>query len=122
MSGPSEQMLPAPPVAVSPRVELARVALRAATAVDGVIFGNPGQAGAYVTQDGGRRLSGVVAAAERGGRYSVDLCLTARLVPLQDLGERVAERVRTEIEEAGMSARLGALHVTIADVEADGAT
>ena len=122
MSVPSERTPPAAPLGVSARVELARVALRAATAVDGVVAGNPGETGAYVTQDGETRLPGVIAAAERGGRYSVDLCLTAGLVPLRELGERVAERVRKDVEVAGMSDRLGALHVTIADVEAEAVT
>ena len=118
---PSERTLSARSVPVSPRVELARVALVAAIAVDGVVAGNPGRAGAYVTQDGERKLEGVVVAAERGGRYSVDLYLTARLVQLQELGEGVAERVRKAVDDAGMAERLGALHVTIADVEGEGA-
>lgn len=112
----SERTLSGPSVPVSPRVELARVAITAAIAVDGVLAGNPGR-GAYVTQDGGTRLLGVVAAAERGGRYSVDLYLTTGLVPLQELGERVAERVRKAVGDAGIAERLGALHVTIAAVE-----
>ncbi len=119
---PSERTPSAPSALISARVELARVALGAATAVEGVVAGNPGQTEAYVTPDGERRLVGVVAVAERGGRYSVDLCLTARLVPLHELGARVAERVRKAVDAAGMAERLGALHVTIADVEAEGAT
>lgn len=122
MSVPSERTLPAPGAAVSPRVELAGVALRAALAVDGVVAAHPGPRGTHVTQDRETRLPGVVAAAERGGRYSVDLCLTARLVPLRELGQRVAERVRRDVEAAGMSNRLGAVRVTIADVEAEGLT
>jgi hypothetical protein len=119
---PVERTLSAPPVPVSPRVELARLALRAAGGVDGVAAGDPGRAGAYVTQDGETKLPGVVAAAERDGRYRLDLYLTAELVPFQDLGERVAERVRIDAERAGMAGRLGALHVTIVDVEPGGVT
>lgn len=121
MSVPAERTLSAPSALISPRVELARVALRAASAVDGVVAGNPGPAGAYVTQDGGTRLLGVVAAAERGGRYSVDLYLTAELVAFEELGRRVVERVRSEADRAGLGERLGALHVNIIDVEAEGA-
>ena len=109
MSAPSES--------VSPRVELARVALVAALAVDGVVAGNAGDAGIWVTQDGTRRLPGVVATAERGGRYSVELYLTAALVPLHALGERVTGQVRKDVVDAGLADRLGALHVTIADIE-----
>ena len=115
----ASERTPPDPRVVSPRVALARVALRAATTVDGVVAGNPGRAGACVTQDGATRLAGVVVTAERGGRYSVDLCLTAGLLPLHELGERVAERVRKDVVGAGMAERLGALHVTIADVAAE---
>ena len=110
MSAPSEP--------VSPRVELARVALAAALAVEGVVAGTGGEAGIWVTQDGASRLPGVVATAERGGRYSVELYLTAALVPLHELGERVAEQVRKHVDDAGLAERLGTLHVTIADIEA----
>ncbi len=122
MNASYERPLSAAAMRASQRVELARVALAAALAVDGIVAGNPGPAGIYVTHDGPTRLEGVVAVAERGGRYSVDLYLTAELVPLQELGERVAKRVRKDVEDAGMAEQLGALHVTIADVEVKGAT
>ena len=114
----SESVVPAPSERVSPRVELARVALLAALAVDGVVAGNAGEAGIWVTQDVVRRLPGVVATAEGGGRYGVGLYLTAALVPLHELGERVAEQVRKDVGDAGMAERLGTLHVTIADIDA----
>ena len=118
----SERAVPLPSESVSPRVELARSALAAALGVDGVVAGNAGEAGIWVTQDAARRLPGVVATAERGGRYSVELYLTAALVPLHELGERVAEQVRRDVGDAGMAQRLGALHVTIADIEAGSRT
>ncbi len=119
---PSDRTLSGASLGVSRRVELARVALAGALAVDGVVAGNAGPASVYVTADRETRLEGVVVTAERGGRYSVDLYLTAELVQFQELGERVAERVRKDVEEVGMAEVLGTLHVTIADVEVKGAT
>ena len=113
----ASERVSAPSERVSPRVELARVALAAALGVDGVVAGNAGEAGILVTQDGARRLPGVVATAEGGGCYGVELYLTAALVPLHELGERVAEQVRKDVGDAGLAERLGALHVTIADIE-----
>jgi hypothetical protein len=101
---------------VSPRVELARVALTAALAVDGVVAGNTGPGGFYVTGEGPGQLAGVVAVAEPEGRYSIDLYVTAGLVPLHALGDAVRARVHEAAAAAGMADRLGQVGVAIIDV------
>jgi hypothetical protein len=105
---------------VSPRVELARSALRAASSVTGVVAGNRGPSGVYVTQDGPARLEGVVVAAEHGGRYTVDLFLTAALVPLGPLGDQVNAKVRAAAQASGLEPRLGETRVTIVDLVEQG--
>jgi len=104
-------------VAVTPRVELARVALEAAVGADGVVGGNAGPSGQYVTGYAGTNLAGVVAAAEGAGRFSVDLFLTAELVPLPELGERLPGVVRDAVADAGLGGRIGAVSVSFLDVE-----
>lgn len=103
--------------AVSPRTGLARVALEAAVAVDGVAAGNAGPTGQYVTSWGGVRLAGVVATAQGAGCFSVDLFLTAELVPLHELGECLLVVVGEAVREAGLGDRLGNVSVSFLDVE-----
>lgn len=105
------------PGAASPRAELARVALEAAVDADGVAAGNAGPAGQYVTDYGGVRLAGVVVAAQGVGRFSVDLFLTAELVPLGELGERLPAVVGDAVATAGLGDRLGSVSVSFLDVE-----
>lgn len=102
---------------VTPRVELARVALEAAVGADGVAAGNPGPSGQYVTRYGGAPLAGVVSVAQGDGRFRVDLFLTAELVPLRELGERVARAVGEAAAAAGLGERLGTVSVSFLDVE-----
>lgn len=99
------------------RVLLARAALGAALAVPGVAGPTAGRAGLHVTADRSERLAGVTAAADAGGRFSVDLYLVARLVPLAPLVEAVRRRVADAAMAAGLGDALGAVNVTIADVE-----
>lgn len=84
---------PAGAETATPRMRLATLALGAALGVAGVVRGHDGGDGRYVTAVPGRVLPGVVVAAQRGGRYTVDLYLTASLVPLAPLGDRVREAV-----------------------------
>jgi hypothetical protein len=105
------------PGAASPRAELARVALEAAVGVQGVVAGNAGPAGQYVTDYGGVRLAGVVAAAQGAGRFSVDLFLTAELVPLRELAERLPAVVAEAATKAQLGNRLGSVTVSFLDVE-----
>jgi hypothetical protein len=101
----------------SDRIRIADTALRAALGVAGVLEGNDGGRGRLVTGAAGRVLSGVVATAERDGRYSVDLYLTAALVPLRPLGDRVRRAVGAGVEEIGLGRVLGPVNVTFLDVE-----
>ena len=71
-----------------------------------------------MTPAGPELLQGVTVAAERAGRYSVDLFLVCRPVALRPLAERVREQVRQAIALAGLGNRLGAVGVHVEDVEA----
>src|SRR5512142_2653828 len=106
--------------AVSERVRLARAALDAALRDPGVVRGDTGPLGVVRTRDGAGALAGVTVAAEAGGRYSVDLHLVARLVPLRPLADGVTERVRVAASRAGLAAVLGTVSVYIDDVEVAG--
>ncbi len=101
----------------SPRIELARVALEAALALPGVIAGNAGERGIYMTRSAETQLTGVLAVAEPGDRYSVELYLTAALVPLPQLGEQVREAVSSAAQRTGMRGQLGELTITFLDLE-----
>jgi hypothetical protein len=102
---------------LSPRLELASLALGAALATRGVVCGNAGTRGVYVTRADDALLTGVVAVAEPGGRYSIDLFLTAALVPLHPLATRVRKAVAAAAAGAGLGERLGALSVSFLDVQ-----
>lgn len=103
-------------VSATPRTRLAQLALDAVLSVDGVLAADAGRRGMHVTVDGARLVRGVRVVAEAGERYSVELGLQARLQPLGPLAERVRERVRTAVAEAGLQDRLGAVSVTFHDV------
>lgn len=99
------------------RVRLARVALDAALAVDGVAAGDAGANRLHVMTAGtGEQLIGIRAAAEPGGGYAVDLGLKAGLVALEALGETVRAAVRVAAVAAGLGAELGPVAVTVHDV------
>lgn len=97
-------------------MRLARLALVAALAVDGVLAADAGPRGLVVTCDGAALLRGVRVAAEAGGRYSVDLGLRVRLMPLPALAEAVRARVTRNAQLACIADLLGAVTVTIQDV------
>lgn len=103
----------------SVRVQLARVALDAALAVDGVLAPDAGPGGHHVTVSGATILRGVGVAAEPQGRYSVDLGLSVRLVPLPALAEAVRERVTRAVRLAGLSEVLGTTNVAFHDLVGD---
>jgi hypothetical protein len=106
------------PASLSTRQRLARTALSAALAVDGVVAGTPGGRRRHVTPAGPELLEGVTVAAQGAGRYSVDLFLVCRPVALPALAERVRERVGEATLLAGLAGHLGAVGVHIEDVEA----
>lgn len=104
-------------VSASPRVQLAHMSLEAACAVAGVVGTDAGPHGLCVTGDApDGLLRGVSVIAQADGRYSVDLCLVARLVPLLALSEEVQSRVRARAHREGLAAELGTVNVEFAAV------
>lgn len=112
-----------PPAASPPRVEdwprlrLAQVALQAASGVSGVVGADAGPHGLCVTADpSAGLLRGVSVIAQANGRYAVDLCLVAGIVPLLELGEEVRSKVRARVRREGLVAQLGEVNVRFAQV------
>jgi hypothetical protein len=105
---------------VSERFEVARLAREAALATPGVVAGVTGPHDRLMAEDRGRRLEGVVAVAEPGGAYDVDLFLRADLVPLPALTVAVEDRVRRRARAAGMERLVGEVRIFILDVAEPG--
>ncbi len=116
--GTSEQASGAtlPASAASERVELARLALRHALAVDGVVGADAGPLGSRVTLDGRERLAGVTAAALSDDRYGMTLHLVARVVPLHPLADRIRARIERGAARAGLEHALGPIDIVFEDV------
>ena len=87
------------------------------TAEKGVAPAAPSRVGRHATIVGSERLQGVVVAALRGGRYSVDLYLTAELVPLGPLAGRLREAVRRNVRAIGLEELLGPVDITFLAIE-----
>lgn len=101
----------------SPRVPLARLALKAALGLSDVLAGEPDAAGLRVTSDpSAGLLRGVSVTAQADGRYEVDLRLVTRVVPLLPLGEEVRRRVRERARLDGLADQLGTVSVEVARV------
>ena len=112
-----------PPAASRPlsvRVQLARLALESALAVDEVVGSDPGPRGMRVTADGRERLPGVTSIARADGTYGLALHLVTWVVPLHPLADRVRSRVARAASRAGLAERLGPLDITIEDVVEEG--
>ncbi len=108
------------PVRTSKRMELAALALEAALSTPGVIAGHSGPNASAVTACPSGLLRGVVVAAVAGGRYTVDLHLVARPVPLHPLGDAVRARIERRSQRAGLADLLGTVTVSFEDVVEDG--
>ncbi len=102
--------------AASERVELARLALTHALAIDGVVRADAGPRGTRITLDGGERLAGVTAAALSDGRYTVTLHLVARVVPLEPLAARIRARIERGAARAGLGRALGPIDIVFEDL------
>ena len=100
----------------SARLGLARLALRAASEVPNVLGTDPGPQGLRVVADSPEYLRGVSVTAEGDGRYAVDLCLVAGMVPLQALADQVRERVRRHAQREGLERELGTVNVEFAAI------
>jgi len=103
--------------ALSPRAELARLALRSALGHADVLGGVGGRDGVCVSVVGGERLRGVTVAAAPAGGYSVVLRLRTRMVPLLGLADDVRQRVRAAAVISPRAGRPGSIEVQIVDVE-----
>ncbi|MBV9421364.1 MAG: hypothetical protein JOZ98_00505 [Solirubrobacterales bacterium] len=91
---------------------MAQVALEAASGVSGVVGADPGRHGLCVTADPlAGLLRGVSVTAQADGRYEVDLCLVAGIVPLLELGEEVRSKLRARVRREGLVAQLGEVNV-----------
>ena len=108
--------LPGSVDAASDRVRLARVALAAALALPEVIRGDAGPDGQRVTADTTGMLIGVMAIAQADGRYSIDLRLVARMVPLLPLADAVRARVHRAAARAEFDVLLGEVNVEFSDL------
>jgi len=106
--------LPAP--AASERVELARLALTHALAVDGVVRADAGLLGRRVTRDGSERLAGVTAIVLSDDRYGMTLHLVARVVPLHLLAHGIRARIQRGAARAGLEHVLGPIDIVFEDV------
>jgi hypothetical protein len=105
------------PPTPSERVELVRLALMHALAVDDVLRADAGPLGTRVTLDGSERLAGVTAAALADGRYSLTLHLVVRIVPLLPLADRIRARIERGASRAGLEQALGPIDIVFEDVE-----
>jgi hypothetical protein len=104
----------------SSRLPLARVALQAALAAPGVLGSDPGPRNLRVTDDRPAGvLTGVSATASADGRYTIDLCLIAGMVPLPELAETIRARVRAEAARRHLDQELGAVNVQFTRVLTD---
>ncbi len=116
--GTSEQPAGAtlPASAPSERVELARLALTEALALDGVVRADAGPFGTRITLDGREPLAGVTAAALSDGRYGVTLHLVSRVVPLRPLADRIRARIKRRASRAGLEEVLGPIDIVFEDL------
>lgn len=110
---------PSPAWGVS-RSQLGRLALEAAAVVPGVVGVDAGPRESYLTADEPTGvLRGVSVIAQADGRYAVDLCLVAGIVPLIELADEVRRRVRAHAALEGLADQVGAVNVEFARVLSD---
>ncbi len=95
---------------------VARLALDAARALDGVIDGTSGR-GRWVTPDRSDPVSGAIAVVRADGRFDVELHLVAGLVPLHPLGERIRDRIDKDARKAGVDGLIGPVNIAFEDVD-----
>ena len=96
---------------LSTREQLALIAVRAATGVEGVVGMHAQPGGVHTTQAGAERVGGVSVVAGHGEGFDVTLCLSALPVPLHPLAARVRSAVRSRAQIAGLSAAVGVVDV-----------
>ena len=105
------------------RLRLARLALDVVSGISDVVGTDPGPHGLCVTADPpAGLLQGVSVMAQADGRYEVDLCLIARLVPLLSLGAEIRRKLRLRAEREGLTRELGTVNVRFAGALSAGET
>ena len=107
-----------PPLPLSGRVGLARLAAEVIAHTDGVTAIS-GPAGRWRTVGSQQTIPGVLAVEDAHGRVDVELHLAARWppqIPFEQLGEQLRGRLRRSAGMAGLGARLGAVSVCFDDV------
>ena len=110
----AERSGPSPPP--SERVRLARAALEACLALDGVAEGHPGRTRMRFTMSGTERMVGVVAAPGPDGRFDLGLHLVAHPVPLHPLAGDIRRSVSAAAAAEGLRDLLGTVDVTFEDL------
>jgi hypothetical protein len=109
-----------PPAWGVSRSQLGRLALEAAAVVPGVVGVDAGPHDSYLTADEPAGvLRGVSVIAQADGRYAVDLCLVAGIVPLIELADEVRRRVRARAALERLADQVGAVNVEFARVLSD---
>src|SRR5690349_2946044 len=94
------------------RVALARLALDVVSTIPGVAGTDAGPGGLCVTADSPFGvLRGVSVIAQPDGRYELDLCLVAWMVPLLALGDDIRRRLRARAAREGLADLLGTVNV-----------
>lgn len=94
------------------RVALARLALDVVSTIPGVAGTDAGPGGLFVTADPPFGvLRGVSVIAQPDGRYELDLCLVARMVPLLPLGDDIRRRLHARALRDGLADQLGSVNV-----------
>ena len=115
--------VPPEPVGDASRVALARLALDVVSTIAGVAGTDAGPGGVCVTADPPFGvLRGVSVIAQPDGRYELDLCLVARMVPLLPLGDEIRRRLRARAAREGLADQLGSVNVEFARALSAGET
>jgi hypothetical protein len=105
------------------RLTLARLALDVVSMMPGIAGTDAGPGGLCVIADPPFGvLRGVSVIAQPDGRYEVDLCLVARMVPLLSLGEDIRRRLRARAAREGLADQLGTINVEFAQALSAGET
>lgn len=103
---------------VSPRVMLATLAERVIGEMPGVGLTDGGST-RWQTVGSGRRVAGVTAVVEGGGRYELELRVVVAWPPrpLGELADELRRRIAAAAAEADLDGHLGQVNVTVVGVD-----
>ena len=116
-TAPAAETRPSAPP--SDRVRLARLALDAALATDGVDGGTDGPVRMWVTVEQGQRYPGVTATVTPDGTHDVALHLVVDPVPLHPLADAIRTRAASDVAAAGLAEALGSIDIAFEDLAGD---